>query len=715
MERLVYEAPKDSFSPLYPPCMFQYVGGFTRAEEKYSIILNRVQVPKLCSKDFCISHCSWDDKTLQNFSTSWEINQKVIRVNNNSESDKAIIKDNKTICLCPDKRKINCLVGELPAVYPGQTLSVSLALNFSAQQSAIASVELQHHNLPSTACGVAGGAEIQQTIYSTCAAVNYTLLNVQQHGNWCELFLSHIQPRLATDLFPTYLYQKLYNAFYVKFLPCPLGFTLGITGACICDPLLELVFPSRQVLCNINDQTVLRPASIWIAVIANGCYAFSYCHINYCLSYPFYMNMSNPDSQCQFKRTGLLCGHCQFGFSVVFGSPRCRHCSNVYLLITIPIAITGIALVVLLFMLNLTVTNSAVNSLLFFVNIISINISIFFPDNHSSLLTFLSLLNLDLGFETCFYNGMTDYAKTWLQLAFPIYLFVIAVFIIVISRHSIKVQRLTAAKVLPVLATLFLLSYTKILLTVSSILRFYSKVTSVPSMISTFVWPVDTSVAPFGVKYSLMFVTFLLLFLTLLPANIVILFSRRLSHFQVVNRFKPLLDVYYAPYNDRFYYWTGLQLVIRKIVLFLTLFKEDVNILSVIVLFGVLFCLQGVINPYINKYHNIQEALTILVLLAAHITVFYSKGRTSVTIIQFLILTTMTYLLLSASVECFMKSRFGKKARICWFIFFGNFMHFKSAIDSVNEMYTVPNVRTTVVDTDNDYENFQESLLAIHQ
>ena len=94
--------------------------------------------------------------------------------------------------------------------------------------------------------------------------------------------------------------------------------------------------------------------------------------------------------QCQFNRSGVLCGHCQQGFSAVFGSPRCKQCSNVYLLITMPLAIAGIVLVIILFALNLTV-----------------------------ICVMFSTFNLDLGIETSFYNNMTGYAKMWLQLAFP--------------------------------------------------------------------------------------------------------------------------------------------------------------------------------------------------------------------------------------------------------------------------------------------------------
>ena len=168
----------------------------------------------------------------------------------------------------------------------------------------------------------------------------------------------------------------------------------------------------------------------------------------------------------------------------VFGSSLCQQCSSVYLLLIVPIAVTGLFLVFILFALNITVTNGAINGLVFYVNVISINASIFFSE-FTPAYTFISLANLDLGIEICFYNGMDDYAKMWLQLMFRTYLILIATSLIITSRYSVKVQRLTARRALPVLATLFLLSYTKILQTVSSVLFFYSTVTDFPSEQST--------------------------------------------------------------------------------------------------------------------------------------------------------------------------------------------------------------------------------------
>ena len=297
--------------------------------------------------------------------------------------------------------------------------------------------------------------------------------------------------------------------FYVQIKPCPMGFTLqSDKKACYCDPFLnnyELSITS----CNINERTILRPANSWISAIAvNNSHSYivsSQCPFDYCLPHSSHLNLSNPDSQCQFERSGVVCGECQHGLSTVFGSSHCKQCSNVYLLLIIPIAIAGVVLVIMLFTFNLTVTNGIINTLIFYVNIISINYSQFCYDSNSPDCTILSLLNLDLGIETCFYDGMDGYTKMWLQLVFPSYLMTISFTLIIGSRHYSKLQTLTANRILKVLATLFLLSYTKILLTVCQVLFFLSPVTYLPSKHTTLFWSVDTGVELFGVKFCILY------------------------------------------------------------------------------------------------------------------------------------------------------------------------------------------------------------------
>ena len=237
--------------------------------------------------------------------------------------------------------------------------------------------------------------------------------------------------------------------------------------------------------CNLADGTILRPTNSWISAdTVNGSHRYhvsSQCPFDYCLPYSSYLNLSTPDMQCQFNRSGVLCGHCQQGLGAVFGSSQCKKCSNIYLFIIIPIAIASIMLVMMLFVLKLTVTNGTINTLLFYVNIVNTNYSTLLPNCHLPICVLLSIFNLDLGIETCFYNNMSDYSKTCLQLAFPFYLIMIALALIMGSRYSSKVQRLTARRGLHVLATLFLLSYTKILSMVCYVLFFYTQITHLPS------------------------------------------------------------------------------------------------------------------------------------------------------------------------------------------------------------------------------------------
>ena len=130
---------------------------------------------------------------------------------------------------------------------------------------------------------------------------------------------------------------------------------------------------------------------------------------------------NNIDAQCKYNRSGLLCGMCQKGFSLVFGSSKCLKCSNTYLSLLIAFALAGILLVIFLLILKLTVAVGTINGLIFYANIVSVNRAQLFPSGETNILTvFIAWVNLDLGIETCFFDGMDAYSKAWLQYAFPI-------------------------------------------------------------------------------------------------------------------------------------------------------------------------------------------------------------------------------------------------------------------------------------------------------
>ena len=125
------------------------------------------------------------------------------------------------------------------------------------------------------------------------------------------------------------------------------------------------------------------------------------------------------DQQCNQNRTGTLCGQCQNGLSLMLGSNACKKCTNKYLFILIVFVIAGILLIGFLTGLNMTVSDGKINGLLFYANVIKLNETVFFPKSYIPVIShFISWLNLDLGFEVCFFNGLNGYWKTWITVSF---------------------------------------------------------------------------------------------------------------------------------------------------------------------------------------------------------------------------------------------------------------------------------------------------------
>ena len=585
-------------------------------------------------------------------------------------------------------------------------LHVSLNPQMTSDDAIPIAVKVYDNDSPHKVCKVSSLLEAEQVVYQSCTEIAYNILS--ENTQHCKLILYN-----ADHEFPTVFFIKLPN--------CPAGFMYSaVEKKCICDENLHSEL--SITICNINDQTILRPANSWLsAVHHNNSYTYHisvYCPFLYCLSYSSHLNFSNSNSQCQFNRSGFLCGHCQQGLSTMFGSLNCKQCTNVYILLIIPIAITGVIFVFLLFHLNLTITDGTINAFILYVNIISINSPIFFTDinEFTPAYTFISLANLDLGIQTCFYNGMDDYAKMWLQLSFPFYLIFIATLIIITSRHSITIQRLTARRALPVLATLFLLSYTKILRIVSSVLFFYSTIIHLPNKHTTLVWSIDPTVPLFGVKFTVLFIACLILFLILVPFNIVLLFTRTLSRFGFINRFKPLLDAYQGPYKISYYYYTGIQLLIRAIFFALSSLERNTNLVLGTIILSMIIGIQGIICPLKNKVKNIQEMFYIINLQILYIIALYNHQ--SINIIAFNVLFGIAAFQFALIIiyhvitySCYNKFRAKMHLRITtisrWITRHSKFSNQQHIVTELCEYH---NTRNEIPEAVN-YHQYQESLL----
>ena len=656
--------------------------------------------------------CDWLANTAFQTSSSLEVFHSIFFVKRSYASKSDLGEIPSSVCPCSSTDDYDCSKHQISSVFSGQTATVKLIIpeiGNAKTENKYTTIMAHIYNTSRQGCHIINAHEISQTHFShQCNEYNYTIW-FDGRSSECELYLG---------------IEDAPEIFYVTILPCPLGFSLQPDKkGCDCDQILLKAGLIKFASCNLNDGTIRRPPNSWISgKVVNNFNTYDVhenCPFDYCLPHSSYINVSNPNLQCQFNRSGLLCGHCPNGLSTVFGSSHCMQCFNMTLFVIVPIALAGILLVLMLFILNLTVTNGAINTLIFYFNIVSINISMFISRcNCPFVFITLSLFNLDLGFETCFYDGMDDYAKTWLQLVFPVYLIFIALALIMGSRHSKMVQKLTARRGLAVLATLFLLSYTKVLLTVCHAVFFYSTVTHLPSEDTTVVWSVDTSIPLFSIKFNILFVTCLVLFSILLPFDILLLFTRPLMWFKCISTFKPLLDAYFGPYKDTFYYWTGLQLLLRAVFFGISTLDPHVNLTIGTIVLGILLCIQGFVQPFKSVFKNIQESVLLLNLLILYVITLYNetKSKQELPVAWYLVFPVLIYSIILIIWHCFMSicSSTMKQKGYCIYLAVKSKMLRSESCNDLHEPIDMENINETP-NIQSNYEEFQEPLIAFSE
>ena len=389
---------------------------------------------------------------------------------------------------------------------------------------------------------------------------------------------------------------------YVTLRQCPIGFNISNSQygyVCDCVETLKV----HGITCNITKKTIHRNSRSWIGICqyqnSSDCHLtdtndningsdygivfHKYCPYDFCIESDVHINTGSNrscfdgDIQCAYHRTGVLCGACKDGYSMILGNSECRHCSNTYLLLLLVFIAAGLLLVLLLILTDLSVSSGALSALIFYANIVQVNRAIFFSSSISSTAVylcsiFIAWLNLDFGIKVCFYDGLDAYTKTWLQFAFPLYVWGIAGVIILLSRRFPSIAGKNPVRVL---ATLFLLSYAKLLRTIITALSPVKL--NVPmadgNTTTRLVWREDGNVDYLQGKHIPLFIVAFSFGLVTLPYAVVLFLVQWLQkHNRMcswVVKMKPLFDAYTGPNKINCRFWTGLLLLFR-ILLFVT-------------------------------------------------------------------------------------------------------------------------------------------------
>ena len=489
------------------------------------------------------------------------------------------------ICPCqhnhPDYSNLNIY----KTVYPGETFLVLVVASGWQSVTFSAKVGSRVQNESSSLQGF----QYSQEINSNCTPLNFTVFSL------LNSVLLQLYEEGACGTFGDIL-----NIHLTINQNCPPGFNISeMTRSCDCDKKLQR-FTNR---CNITSGKITRDSDqqFWVGYDnqSNGLILHALCPLDYCTSQTVDFSLNNTDVQCAYNRSGRLCGACKANYSLVLGTSHCEQCNNSHLALLILFAVIGVALVFLLLVCKLTVAAGTLSGLVFYANIVGPNRTIFLPEESPVLSVFIAWLNLDFGIETCFYNRMDAYSKTWLQFVFPVYLWVIVGLVIVVSNCSRRFANLLGNNPVPILATLILLSYAKILRTLVAAINFTHL--EYPDKLIK-VWLHDANIDYLVGKHIPLFIVAVLVFLFLfLPYTLLLVFGQWLqaiSHlrlFSWINRLKPFMDSYHAPYKAKHRYWPGLLLVLRIILLlaFAIEFnpqqnRTSINLLSILVVAGFL-------------------------------------------------------------------------------------------------------------------------------
>ena len=463
----------------------------------------------------------------------------------------------------------------------------------------------------------------------------------------------------------------------IQFLKCtcPIGFEPSSkkisTCECNCDSKL---FP-HITTGNATTNSLLRVnTNSWISYTNDthpqGYIIHPFCPVGYChppsVIVQLDLNIPNgADAQCAYNRTGVLCGACQENLSLSLGSSRCVSCYShwpvVFVITLLAAFIAGVLLVTLLLFLNMTVAIGLINSFIFYANLVAASSTIFFPSLEPSYpKVFVTWLNLDIGLDMCFFDGLDEYTKVWLQLAFPLYLISLIIAIIALSKYSSRFAGLIGKKdPIATLATLILLSYSKLLSIIITALGF--AVLRYPDGSKQRVWLSDGNVKYFQGKHIALVIMALCIILIGVPYTAVLFLRQwipwtprwRIIRWTNITKFNHFISTYHLPYHSKYRYWTSLLLLVRITVYFTASISASSNphtsVVVTSIFVGGLFFLSRISGVRVYQKSVVDVVNTVLysnLLIFAVLSLYHVKEDTIKQTVVAYISVSITFILL---------------------------------------------------------------------
>ena len=517
-----------------------------------------------------------------------QLQQSYLQFNITPHSFSSVSSEPQRVCLCDSNGTPQCT--NLPAIfveggsiYPGNTVTVTLVivgLDFGTTTGRV-NTNFLHLNGNKTLLNPNQWSQLVENV-TECSQLKYTVYSKRQHevlylqtsktqlntyGNMSAMSNSINVYQTSTCIDDNLLTTQVF--INVTILPCPPGFYLSNSHRCEYYSILSSYGFDCQNIGYIswNSSTMWVSATI-IGNESDGIIYNQFCPPDYCKAGIKTIKLDeNSSAQCAFNHAGTLCGGCVENYSIAIGSAKCVKCASVshaFILIMFPVF--GILLVVVILTANLTITQGLINSLIFYANIVQTYKEILYSTTNVSkfeflLHVFIAWFNLDFGIETCIGIDLNTYWKTWMQFLFPLYIWTIAGLIIILCRHSIRLTKLVGNKAVPLLVTLFLLSYMKLFRIILDAFAL-TKLVSYPVGTGYAVWYLDGNLAYCAHPHIYLFVAALTALIVIwLPYTLLLLliqWLRRISHLRFLRWINRFYDAHFAPLKHKHHYWFGV-------------------------------------------------------------------------------------------------------------------------------------------------------------
>ena len=494
----------------------------------------------------------------------------------------------------------------------------------------------------------------QTLLKSTNFSINITL-NVAVNSNWKQLMVNLI----------------------IEISPCHPGFwQYPNSEKCECYNASDIVF------CSGSSSTIKR--GYWYgSVTGKPTVTFcpdNYCNFTCCETFNGYYHLSPVrNNQCRLHRSGVACGRCDEGYTLLFDSVECIHmkeCSigQKILLLALILLYWTIIIVTVFSLMHFRVGIGYLYAITFYYSVVDILLSQNWYHSNAPIViinVMSSIAKITPQFlgQLCFIANMSGIDQQFIHYIHPVAISLFLVMITVFARRSQRLSFFISKGIIHVICCLLLLSYTS--LATTSLLLMRPLIFHNVNKVYTYISPDVEYFHGRHLVYALVAMIFTIAIVIGLPLLLTLepFMNSKVNFVKV----KPLLDQFQGCYKDDYRCFAGYYMICRLIIITIVIANPSNDFIFqyfLLIACVIMDLIHQIFRPYSNSVLNMFDGAIFhfLVLvsglpLAEFYNNFDSKLVVGITFVL-VILPFMTFITMSLMIN---KEKLKKLPGYCYF------------------------------------------------